>query len=416
MFHLRTFGGLALDREGAPLAGAQRKALALLAILAASPKGVPRDRLLLLLWPESDTEHARGALKQTIHILRQLLGSSDALLGSAELRLNPAFITSDVGSFIDAIVEGGAASALRHYTGPFLDGVHLDSSPEFDSWAEETRSDLARRRAEAMEQLANAAAQVGDHAAAARWWQSLQATDALSGRIALKLMLAFEAAGDRAAALRHARVHAELLQQELDVAPDAEVAALAQRMVNAPSAPLTQAARTPEMAVGPATLPDRPAPTARLVRQRAPLGVIAGGGLILAVLAGVLVLRQPAAHSSATSSLDSMRVAVGIFENETGDSALAPLGKMAADWVVRGLARISTLHVLDAATLYAQPSAGSREGALDLARRNGAGRAVAGKFYREGAALVFTAAVFDVATGRVLHTLDPVRAAPNEAL
>ncbi len=61
MFHLRTFGGLALDRDGTLLDGAQRKSLALLAVLAARPsKGVGRDRLMALLWPESDTEHARG--------------------------------------------------------------------------------------------------------------------------------------------------------------------------------------------------------------------------------------------------------------------------------------------------------------------------------------------------------------------
>ncbi len=413
MFHLRTFGGLALDRDGAPLDGAQRKSLALLAVLAANPaKGVGRDRLMALLWPESDTERARGTLKQTIHVLRQLLGSPEAILGNAELRLNPAIITSDVGSFADAFVEGNASGALSHYSGPFLDGVHIESSGDFERWAEETRTDLARRRSDAMEQLANVATEAGDHRGAARWWQSLQATDPLSGRIAVKLMLAFEAAGDRAAALRHARVHAELVKQELGVAADPEVAALAERLVTPTARPAAPEARTLRVPAPAATAVEL-APRSR-ARWGRPLGILAVG-LPLAIIAAVL-LNRGRAPSLGDAPLDSTRVAVGVFENETGDSSHSSLGKMAADWVVRGLARTGVVHVLDAATLYAQPGSESREGALELARRNGAGLAVAGRFYRERDSLVFTAALLDVKSGRVLHSLDPVRSAPNEAL
>lgn len=418
MFHLRTLGGLALDRDGAPLDGAPRKALALLAVIAASPtKGVGRDRVMALLWPESDTERARGTLKQTIHVLRQQLGSPDALVGTDELRLNPAIITSDVGSFLDALLEGDAEGAVRHYTGAFLDGVHIETSSEFQRWSDETRAELARRRAESIEQLAVAAEKKGDHVAAARWWQRLQAIDPLSGRIALRLMRALDAAGDRAAALRHARVHAQLLQQEVGVPPDREVAALAERLASAPAhQPLPAAPVTAPVPDAAPAEPARAATVAPAAPLRRGLMLSVGAAAIVAIMLVVLFSERPPARSSGTADLDPKRVAVGIFENETGDSLLAPLGKMAADWVVRGLARTGVVHVLDAATLYVQPNVGSREGALDFARRNGAGLAVAGRFYRERDSLVFTAAVFDVASGRVLHTLDPVRATPNEAL
>lgn len=418
MFHLRTFGGLALDRDGAPLAGAQRKALALLAVIAASPtKGVGRDRIMALLWPESDTERARGALKQAIHVLRQQLGAPDALVGTDELRLNPAVITSDVASFLDALLESDGESAVRIYTGPFLDGVHIENASEFQRWADETRADLARRRAEAIEQLAVAAEKQGDHATAARWWQRLQAVDPLSGRIAQRLMRALDVSGDRAAALRHARVHAQLLQQEVGVPPDREVAALAGRLASAPADQPLAARRVAPMPVAD-TASVEPARTMTVVPaapRRRWLIMSVGSAAIVAIALVVLLSERPPATMSA-ADLDPKRVAVGFFENETGDSALAPLGKMAADWVVRGLARTGVVHVLDAATLYVQPNAGSREGTLDFARRNGAGLAVAGRFYRERDSLVITAAVFDVASGRVLHTLDPVRAMPNEAL
>ncbi len=409
-FHLRTLGGLALDRAGAPLDGTPRKALALLAVIAASAtKGVGRDRLMALLWPESDTERARGTLKQTIHVLRQQLGSPDALVGTDELRLNPAIITSDVGSFLDALLEGDPESAVRHYTGPFLDGVHIETSSELQRWAEETRSELARRRAEAIEQLAVAGEEKGDHVRAARWWQGLQAGDPLSGRIALRRMRALDAAGDRAAALRHARVYAQLLEQE-GLPPDRDVAALADQLVSTPRRQPVQAARhieqTPDLPRAGTIVGSTPR-RRRLVLSVATLAAVAIVSIIL------FSRRVP---SLGTGDLDPKRVAVGIFENETGDSSLATLGKMTADWVVRGLTRTGVVHVLDAATLYVQPNVGSREGTLDFARRNGAGLAVAGRFYRERDSLVFTAAVFDVASGRVLHTLDPVRAVPSEAL
>jgi hypothetical protein len=98
MLQLRTLGGLALQRDGTLLdqVNAQRKALALLAVLAAAgASGLGREKVMLLLWPESDAGRARGALKQMLHILRRQLGSPDAILGTTELR-------------------GHRAAALRH--------------------------------------------------------------------------------------------------------------------------------------------------------------------------------------------------------------------------------------------------------------------------------------------------------------
>ena len=61
---LRTFGGLWIESAGAEVEPRPRpRPLALLAILAAAgAKGVSRDRVLTILWPESDGERARHAL------------------------------------------------------------------------------------------------------------------------------------------------------------------------------------------------------------------------------------------------------------------------------------------------------------------------------------------------------------------
>ena len=62
MLHLRALGTPSVDVGGSPAggAGAQRKPLALLSLLAvAGDRGLSRDRLQVYLWPESAAD--RGA-------------------------------------------------------------------------------------------------------------------------------------------------------------------------------------------------------------------------------------------------------------------------------------------------------------------------------------------------------------------
>src|SRR2546428_12022673 len=98
MLDLRTFGGLSVQQDGSPSvgAGAQRKTLALLALLAAHPRGLSRDKIAAYLWPDSDAKHGRGLLKQACYALRRDLGARELFLGSTELRLNAAALSSDV--------------------------------------------------------------------------------------------------------------------------------------------------------------------------------------------------------------------------------------------------------------------------------------------------------------------------------
>src|SRR5206468_1430285 len=148
-FRLRTFGGLSLTGESGPVPGAatQRRKLAMLAVLATGGgRGVSRDRLLALFWSESDAEHARHALTQSLSALRRELGSDDLFLGSADLSLNPALIDSDVADLETALARTELERAIALYVGPFLDGVHLDhahGSPEFEHWVDAERARLA---------------------------------------------------------------------------------------------------------------------------------------------------------------------------------------------------------------------------------------------------------------------------------
>src|SRR4029078_4551250 len=77
VIRIHTLGGLTVrDVDGKPLAGAatQPRRLALLALLArAGERGVSRERILGLLWPDADDERGPRALTQALYALRQEL-------------------------------------------------------------------------------------------------------------------------------------------------------------------------------------------------------------------------------------------------------------------------------------------------------------------------------------------------------
>jgi len=191
--------------------------LALLALLA---RGRPlgRDKVLALLWPESDTEHGRRLLSDTLYLLRGAFGEDVLLVSGDDLRLNPERVASDVGEFERLLDERRLEPAVRAYAGPFLDGFHLADSANFEQWVDAERARLAQRYS------------------AVGWWRRLAAIEPGNGRVALRLMRALDAAGDRAGALQHARVHAALLREEFDAEPDPEVVRLTERLRREPVA------------------------------------------------------------------------------------------------------------------------------------------------------------------------------------
>src|SRR6266542_5929185 len=249
MLSVRTLGGLAVEKDGTQCGGAasRRKTLALLALLAAAgKKGLSRDKLIGYLWPETGTPAARHLLKQTCYAVRHDLGEPDLFLGRDELRLNPAVASSDIQAFEDALESGDRDRAAALYTGPFLDGFYLNGAGEFERWVETERARIAQRACAVLEALAGDAAGRGDHARAAELWRRLATLDPLNVRVAVGVMNALVAAGDRAGALQFARVHERLLRDELDAAPDPAIVELAERLRESPT---RLAARQPSGAV-----------------------------------------------------------------------------------------------------------------------------------------------------------------------
>ena len=437
MLRLTTFGGLALSKDGTPLTGpaAQRSRLSLLAVLAtAGPTGFSRDKLLLHLWPESDEERARHALKQAVYSLRRELGTDEVIVGTASLSLNPLIITSDAREFEAAIAAGDSATAAALYNGPFLDGFHLKDSVEFERWSGEQRARYAHMWTTAVERLASDFESRGAWRDAAGHWRTLAAAEPLSGRLTGALIRCLAESGDVGAALSQYRIHESLLRDEVGSTPEPEVAALAEAIRSgtwqrSPDKPVVRAAAPP--AAPPSGSPPGGSPPQAQRSESPPprprrrsTAVAFGLGMVVVLIAVLTVgyrsidpetrtvLRTLMARKPV--KVDSRQIVVAPFENQTGDTTLNALGEQIADWFSRELndagfvvvdsrtARIDTKVVGGIPRMFR-----AHDLNIALAEENGSSYVVIGKYYKEGSRLEANVSVIDVATKQTLKSLGP---------
>jgi DNA-binding SARP family transcriptional activator/tetratricopeptide (TPR) repeat protein len=267
VLRLKVLGGLSIHRDGKALSGAlaQPRRLAVFALLArAGPGGVSRDRIVATLWPDIEEERARHTFSQTIYAIRREVGDDGVIEGIRELRLNTELLSVDVLDFQSALTERDLQRAADMYGGPFLDGFHLPGAEEFERWAERERASLDRSYTTLLEQLARDATARDDHTQAVHWWRVRAARDPLEARVALSLMQALDAAGDRLGAIQHARVYELLVDEELSLPPDREVVRYAATLRREQVA--AAAAESVEAAAAPAAVVELPIPAPSLTQ------------------------------------------------------------------------------------------------------------------------------------------------------
>lgn len=376
MFRLKLSGGASIEGPDGPLTGrpVQRRRLALLALLAlARQRGLSRDKLIGYLWPRSDPEHARHLLSDSVYRINQAVGAEALIAAGDELRLNPERLPSDVREFAEAMSRGDWQRAVELHVGPFLDGFFLTDAVKLERWVDAQRERLARERARALEALAEAAERDARMADAVRWWRALAAHDPYSSRIALRLMRALDRVGDRAAALRLARAHTALLEEELGLAPDAELRAFVAEL-RAPSArpPATPAGR---------------APTDPRTRVHAD-GPDSGGA--------------PAGARDPPGAVRPRRrsVAVMPFANLSADPETAYFADGITEDVIAHLSKIGALRVISRASV--RPFRGGEQGLLEIAAALGVGTLLAGSVRRAGDRVRIVARLVDAVTDQCL--------------
>jgi len=441
---------------------AQSKRVALLAYLAAAtPRRFHRrDSLVALFWPELDQDHARAALRQSLHVLRRSLGEGALEShGDDEIGLGDADFWCDMPAFDSAIAAGRHADALELYHGDLLDGFFISGAPEFEHWLEDERAGLRRRATEAAWTLAASSRAAGDTSLAVHWARRAAALARDDEGSLRRLIALLGELGDRAGAVQAYETFARRLAEEYEVEPASETRALiasvrARETKPAAAAPKSTSGslnsegyltldRSPATTVDASqALPDvapiieQPPPepvmdheahrAAASVARRflRPTMIAAGATVLIGATLSVGWMRARA------PSLDAHRIVVAPFANRTGDSTLNPLGDLAADWITRGLAETGLLEVADRGRVpmerdgsigLQRRSTSDRRGldaasrARELAIETESGTAVWGSFYRRGDSLEFAAQITDERSEKVLLSIEPVVADVRES-
>lgn len=206
-----------------------------------------RERLAFHFWPDLSEKKARNNLRQLLYRLRQALPHADDFLAvetaTAQWR-SQAPATIDALAFEKSLDEAATIpelqAALDRYGGPLL--PHL-----YDDWILRQRERLQQRYLAGLEQLATMLEQSAQYEKAVRQLRQLLSVEPLRESSYLRLMRLHARLRDPAAVERVYRECAQLLQDELGVAPSpalrqkyeklARVATAGERRLRLPAQP-----------------------------------------------------------------------------------------------------------------------------------------------------------------------------------
>jgi DNA-binding SARP family transcriptional activator/TolB-like protein len=406
---VETFGRLAIIRAGGRTAAGLPPVRSALLVFLAVERDVSREEALALFWPESTARQARHSLNQVLHRLRADLGGGWLQVSGDRLQATPA-LHADVHEFMAAIEAGEPDRAIALYRGRFLQGARLADSKPFEEWVDRWEARLATLFRDACRVAIERAAVAGDVESAlavARRWGSVEPFAEEAQHRVMELLVA---SGSVAEALAHFDWYQGLLaDEELEVPDDTRVLAERLRAESVVPAPL----RIPTAPVGPPEISPahRPVtrPTARRQLRRVTWPVAAAAGLLVATAATV-VYRVTAAPVDPRQR----SVMVAPLENFTGDPALDPLGRMAADWVGQTVARYG-IRVVPASDVLlelatAGPAASANARARAAATQFHADLLVTGHYTRDGADLIIRAQVSELQSGKLWGPVPAIRA------
>jgi serine/threonine-protein kinase len=131
--------------------------------------------------------------------------------------------------------------------------------------------------------------------------------------------------------------------------------------------------------------------------------------LIFPALAAVAVIAAAVIFwPKKAPNLDPNLVAVAVFENKTGDPKLDPIGSMAAERIMQGLAQVGGFSVapMPSAEALAAESKG-KDRLRALAELTKAGKIVHGDYYLQGETIQFHAWADDMAAKKNILALEP---------
>jgi DNA-binding SARP family transcriptional activator len=215
--HVRLLGPLEVSVAGRPVVVDTRKALAIVALLAAEARPFARDELAAMFWPEADDDAARGALRRTLSALRAGVDDAALRIDRARVVLDPAGVWVDLIDLQRLLASGRgkdleAAAALAR--GPFLAGFALRDSPAFDDWQAARAVRVEQIVGDLFERLAAVRLAHGDLAGAVEASRRRVEIDPLDEDGQRRLIEVLARTGDRGGAIEQYRSLVALFDRE----------------------------------------------------------------------------------------------------------------------------------------------------------------------------------------------------------
>lgn len=221
----------------------ERVLLAYLAVEADKPHH--RDVLTELFWPERPPGTGRTNLRQSLYGLRRALNDKDSpnpflhvtpqtiqFNLASERRLDitafhdftQAFQLSPTELFPDDVQK--IKQAVDLYRGDFLEGIHVDSSADFQEWVVFQRERLFRQQAKALQFLAAHFEQQENSELALQYAHKWARLAPLQENAQRQLMALLAISGRFDEAIQQYQTYSRILADELGVEPEVETTAI----------------------------------------------------------------------------------------------------------------------------------------------------------------------------------------------
>jgi len=423
---IETLGGLRVFQEGRESSRISRRPTrAALLVYLAVERDVTRDVVLGTLWSRLDPERARHALNQALYLLRKEFGDDWLVVDGERLRVTGS-VRVDALEFEERVSAGSFEEALPLYEGGFLEGWYLRDTPEFEQWTDRVRLRLSRLHGDARRARLSGLRDQDRTSEALELAREWVRSDPLQDEAHHALVELLALSGRRAEALDHYETYERNLARQ-DLAPLEETRALVEDIRNGEE-------RTPRPEPGERRPQEEEGLAHSIPESADPAGVDPGPprGRAIRRLAGVAVLAAAVllafaalGDRSSIPELDPARVLVYPLENLTGDADLDPTGRLAADWITRGLARADFLLAVPSTEFFPAPEpATGAEGATPdylqeakaAAREAGCGTLVVGAFYRQDSEIEFHVQILQAPDWEVLESVGPIRADPADPM
>jgi len=257
-YKLFLFGAPRLEQDGQALPLPGRKLPALLVYLAATAQPHSRDRLATLFWPEFDQSSARANLRRELSGLRTIFDPTYLKIEREQVSLPlGSDLWLDIALFQSRLHEcqqhphgtqevcAACLPLLQEvadlYTADFLAGFTLSACPAFDEWQYFQAEGYRRTLVTVLDRLAQGYLRQNQPEAAIAQARRRLTLDPLDEAAQRQLITLYAETGNRTAALRQADLCVQLLQAELGAPPDAETAALIERIRHSSATPARKA-------------------------------------------------------------------------------------------------------------------------------------------------------------------------------